>query len=110
MRLPLSVQLPRKVPLKALGVVVALGALGTAGFAAFAWMKASASRAVVSEPAVRPARVMEIAYRQRTRSLVLAGTVVPRIESTLGFRVAGKVVTRSVDVGTTVKPGDLIAR
>jgi membrane fusion protein, multidrug efflux system len=110
MRLPLSVQLPRKVPLKALSVVVALGALGTAGFAAFSWMNANASRAAVNEPTVRPARVMEIAYQQRSRSLVLAGTVVPRIESTLGFRVAGKIVARSVDVGTTVKPGDLIAQ
>src|SRR5215468_5094650 len=110
MRLPLSVQLPRKVPLKALGVIVVLGALGTAGFAAFSWMNASASRAAVSEPAVRPARVMEIAYQRRTRSLVLAGTIVPRIESTLGFRVAGKIVTRAVDVGATVKRGDLIAQ
>src|SRR5215470_3137900 len=110
MRLPLSVQLPRKVPLKAIGVIVVLGALGTAGFAAFSWMNASASRAAVSEPTVRPARVMEIAYRQRSRSLVLAGTVVPRIESTLGFRVAGKIVSRSVDVGATLKPGDLIAQ
>ena len=53
---------------------------------------------------------MEIAYQQRSQSLVLAGTVVPRIESTLGFRVAGKIVARTVDVGTIVKPGDLIAQ
>ena len=53
---------------------------------------------------------MEIAYQRRSQSLVLAGTVVPRIETNLGFRVAGKIVTRSVDVGTIVKPGDLIAQ
>ena len=41
---------------------------------------------------------------------MLAGTVVPRIETTLGFRVAGKVISREVDVGATVKPGQLIAR
>jgi RND family efflux transporter MFP subunit len=73
-------------------------------------MTANASRVSVTEPAVRPARVIEIAYKQRSRSLVLAGTVVPRIESTLGFRVAGKITARTVDVGTAVKPGDLIAR
>jgi RND family efflux transporter MFP subunit len=110
MRLPFNNQSQRKFPLKALGVVVILSALGTAGFAAFSWMTANASRAAASEPAIRPARVMEIAYKQRSRSLVLAGTVVPRIESTLGFRVAGKIVSRSVDVGTPVKPGDLIAQ
>src|SRR5262245_7303750 len=111
MRLPFSVRFPRQVPLKALAVVVALGALGTAGFAAFSWMNANASRAIAAnEPPVRPARVVEIAYQQRSRSLVLAGTVVPRIETTLGFRVAGKIVTRLVDVGATVTPGDVIAQ
>ena len=58
---------------------------------------------------MRPARVMEIAYQRSSQSLVLAGTVVPRIESTLGFRVAGKIVARAVDVGTVVKAGQLIA-
>jgi RND family efflux transporter MFP subunit len=53
---------------------------------------------------------MEIAYQRRSQSLVLAGTVVPRIESTLGFRVAGKIIARAVDVGATVKAGDLIAQ
>lgn len=52
---------------------------------------------------------MEIAYRQEGQPLVLAGTVVPRIESTLGFRVAGKIVRRAVDVGATVTAGTLIA-
>ena len=103
-------QLPRKLPLKALAVVVGAGALATAGFAAFSWMPASATRAAANEPIVRPARVMEIAYQQHSQSLVLAGTVVPRIESTLGFRVAGKITARTVDVGSTVKPGDLIAQ
>ncbi len=53
---------------------------------------------------------MTIAYQRHARSLVLAGTVVPRVEATLGFRVAGKIVQRSVDAGTIVKPGDLIAQ
>ena len=105
-----STQLPRKLPLKALAIVVGAGALATAGFAAFSWMPASATRAAASEPIVRPARVMEIAYQPHSQSLVLAGTVVPRIESTLGFRVAGKIIARTVDVGTVVKPGDLIAQ
>jgi membrane fusion protein, multidrug efflux system len=52
---------------------------------------------------------MTVAYRDTTRSLVLAGTVVPRIESTLGFRVAGKIVRRAVDVGAVVQAGQLIA-
>ncbi len=108
MRVPFF-QPPRKLPLKALAIVVGAGATAAAGFAAFSWT-ANASRVSASEPVVRPARVMEITYQQRSRSLVLAGTVVPRIESTLGFRVAGKITARTVDVGTIVKPGDLIAQ
>ena len=51
----------------------------------------------------------EITYKKQSQALLLAGTVVPRIESTLGFRVSGKIVQRSVDVGAVVKPGDVIA-
>ena len=37
------------------------------------------------------------------------GEVKPRYESDLSFRVAGKVLSRSVDVGTWVKQGDTLA-
>jgi multidrug efflux system membrane fusion protein len=83
-------------------------ALAGGGVAVFSFT-ANASRVAAAEPTVRPARVAEIAYRRQAQSLTLAGTVVPRIESTLGFRVAGKIVRRSVDVGAAVKPGDVIA-
>jgi membrane fusion protein, multidrug efflux system len=110
MRVPFIQQLPRKFPLKTVVIVAGVGAAAAVACAAFSWMPASASRVSASEPVARPARVMEIAYQQRSQSLVLAGTVVPRIESTLGFRVAGKITARTVDVGTIVKPGDLIAQ
>jgi RND family efflux transporter MFP subunit len=99
----------RKVPFKAVAILLGAGAAAAAGFAVFSWT-ANASRPAVAEPAIRPAKVMEIAYKRRSQTLVLAGTVVPRIESTLGFRVAGKIVARGVDVATVVKPGDLIAQ
>ena len=37
------------------------------------------------------------------------GEVKPRYESDLSFRVAGKLVSRRVDVGATVKQGDTLA-
>jgi membrane fusion protein, multidrug efflux system len=110
MRVPFILQLPRKFPLKTVTIVSGVCAAAAVACAAFSWMPASASRTSASEPVARPARVMEIAYQQRSQSLVLAGTVVPRIESTLGFRVAGKITARTVDVGTIVRPGDLIAQ
>jgi multidrug efflux system membrane fusion protein len=102
-------QLIDKVPFKAVLIVAGAGAAAAATFVALSWT-ANASRPAASEPSIRPARVLEITYQRRGRSVVLAGTVVPRVETNLGFRVAGKIVARHVDVGTLVKPGDLIAQ
>ena len=55
-------------------------------------------------------RGSQIDFRSHMHSLMLAGIVAPRIETTLGFRVSGKVISREVDVGAIVKPGQLIAR
>jgi len=38
-----------------------------------------------------------------------AGNIEPRYESTLGFRVSGRIARRLVDVGNEVKAGDLLA-
>ena len=105
MRLP---QLPSKFPVKL--TLIAVGSLAAVGigFAALAW-QSKGTPVAAAETVVRPARVMEIAYRREGQSLVLAGTVVPRIESQLGFRVAGKIVRRAVDVGAVVQAGQLIA-
>jgi len=105
MRLP---QLPSKFPVKL--TLIAVGSLAAVGigFAALAW-QSKGTPVAAAETVVRPARVMEIAYRREGQSLVLAGTVVPRIESQLGFRVAGKIVRRAVDVGAVVQAGQTIA-
>jgi len=108
MRLP-NVLLPRVSVLK-LAVLGVIGVTMTGGaFAAYSLTRNPASAAAGAEPVVRPARVAEISYKTQGQTLLLAGTVVPRIESTLGFRVSGKIVQRSVDVGAVVKPGDVIA-
>ncbi|MCV3242572.1 efflux RND transporter periplasmic adaptor subunit [Mesorhizobium sp. ZC-5] len=59
---------------------------------------------------VRPVKVVEIANADATRKLDYSGTVKARTEMNLGFRVAGKVIERHVDIGDRVKPGDLLAR
>src|SRR5262245_2684854 len=108
MRVPYT-QFLGKGPFRIVASVLVAG-VAAAGLAALSWTANASRPAAANEPVVRPARVVEIAYQRRSQSLVLAGTIVPRIESNLGFRVAGKIVTRSVDVGTVVQPGDLIAR
>ncbi len=52
---------------------------------------------------VVPAPVME-------RTLTYSGVLVARIESTLGFRVSGKVIERYVNAGDRVTAGQKIAR
>jgi multidrug efflux system membrane fusion protein len=108
MRLP-NVQLLRKFPVKLVVIGTAGVALAGGAFAAYSFTKTHGASVASAEPVIRPARVAEISYRTQGQTLLLAGTVVPRIESTLGFRVAGKIIQRSVDLGAVVKPGDIIA-
>jgi len=55
-------------------------------------------------------RVTAVELRDFGESRSLTGDIQARIQSDLGFRVAGKVIARPVDVGMTVKKGDLLAR
>src|SRR5262249_23848303 len=41
---------------------------------------------------------------------VFAGEIKPRHEADLGFRIGGKVIARSVDVGARVRKGQILAR
>jgi multidrug efflux system membrane fusion protein len=69
------------------------------------------SRAAEPKPEeIRPVRVLKVEPATGARTIELAGEVRPRLETRLGFRVGGKMVQRLVEVGTTVKPGQPIAR
>jgi membrane fusion protein, multidrug efflux system len=59
---------------------------------------------------IRPVRVQKVEAAPATRLLELAGEVRPRFETRLGFRVGGKMTQRLVEVGTTVRAGQPIAR
>jgi len=58
---------------------------------------------------IRPVKVVEIAEARGTRALDYSGAVKARVEMNLGFRVAGKITDRRVNIGDRVKPGDLLA-
>ncbi|GAA2877690.1 RND family efflux transporter MFP subunit [Aminobacter niigataensis] len=60
--------------------------------------------------AIRPVKVVQIASTDATRELDYSGAVKARTEMNLGFRVAGKITERVVNIGDKVKPGDLLAR
>lgn len=57
---------------------------------------------------IRPVRTITLASSNVDINSELPGEVRPRIESRLGFRVAGKIVSRKVDVGAVVKRGQLL--
>jgi multidrug efflux system membrane fusion protein len=59
---------------------------------------------------IRPVKVVEIGQAQATRELDYSGSVRARTEMNLGFRVAGKVTERLVDIGQHVTTGDVLAR
>lgn len=50
-----------------------------------------------------------IANSTAASSLSLPGTVQPKIETQLGFRVLGRIIARNVSVGDLVKKGDIVA-
>jgi len=58
---------------------------------------------------VRPVLVVPVHYEPMTPERSFVGTIRPRIESDLGFRVAGKVAKRLVEVGDTVTSGQALA-
>lgn len=58
----------------------------------------------------RPASTVVVGTAGEEASTVYSGEVRARHEATLAFRLAGKLIERSVDVGTQVKRGQVLAR
>ncbi len=66
---------------------------------------------MTAQPAVsaRPVLVTNAHYESQVSERSFVGTIRPRIESDLGFRVPGKVAKRLVEVGTLVEAGQPLA-
>ena len=60
--------------------------------------------------APRPVRAASVTLSTRTDTRSYAGTIKPRYESDLGFRVSGKIVDRLANIGDLVTPGMTLAR
>jgi RND family efflux transporter MFP subunit len=58
----------------------------------------------------RPVQVQRVAFQPENASREFVGVVRARYETDLGFRVAGKITERIVNVGDLVHAGDVIAR
>jgi RND family efflux transporter MFP subunit len=95
---------PRIAGLRAVGAVLAVTALAPV----LAACDDSATSAVASPP--RPVQVQRVAFAPADENREFAGVVRARYETDLGFRVAGKMVARLVNVGDRVRSGDVVAR
>jgi len=59
--------------------------------------------------ASHPVRVTQVSLRPLVTPLILSGSVQARVQVDLGFRVAGKIIARPVDIGQHVKAGQMLA-
>jgi len=59
---------------------------------------------------VRPVRTVTVEQGPGTDKQQVTGEIAARNESDLGFRTDGKIIERPIDVGSTVKKGELLAR
>jgi membrane fusion protein, multidrug efflux system len=93
---------PRRLarPVFAAGALVALAA-------ALSGCK-SESAPYVAAP--QPVRAASVTLSAATDTRSYTGTIKPRYESDLGFRVPGKIVERLVNIGDMVTPGMTLAR
>lgn len=64
----------------------------------------------VRDESPRPVRAVTVVERRAPVALTLPAEVRPRVETRYGFRVAGKIAARAVEVGDVVQAGRLLAR
>src|SRR5881392_3337259 len=79
-------------------------------FALAGLLLAGCSRHEAPPEPIRSVKVMTVAVETFGSTHEFAGEVKPRIESRLGFRVAGKILRRQAEVGQRVKPGEVLAQ
>jgi multidrug efflux system membrane fusion protein len=85
-----------------------VGGIGLALMAALV-LSACSKSAPVEEP-VRAVKVLTVGVSPLLATREFAGEVRARTESRLGFRVAGKIVQRQVNLGQQVNVGDVLAQ
>ncbi|MBC7379238.1 MAG: efflux RND transporter periplasmic adaptor subunit [Burkholderiaceae bacterium] len=94
--------MPKPLPLLSRLPIVAL--LGTA-----AWLAGCSQPAPPQEP-IRAVKVLTVGVSDFQASSEFAGEVKARVESRLGFRVAGKITQRQAEMGQRVKAGQVLAQ
>jgi RND family efflux transporter MFP subunit len=77
---------------------------------ALTFLSACQRAAEAPPPEVRPVRTTTIGQGASAGVVALTGTVQPQNEVNLSFRIDGRMIERTVDIGDNIRPGQLIAR
>jgi membrane fusion protein, multidrug efflux system len=88
---------------------IARAAIVLIAFTSLFGLSACSKPAPVAEP-VRSVKVLKVGESGVVAAHEYAGEVRARVESRLGFRVAGKIIKRQAEVGQRVKAGQLLAQ
>ena len=92
---------------RTVALFVVVGAIATCG-AGLAGCQRGADEA--AEPEVRPVRSVTIARSEGGSTLALSGRIEAEDEVAVAFRIPGRLIERSVNVGDRVRAGQVIAR
>lgn len=78
--------------------------------AALAGCRENGHKETGSAPIIRPVRTVRVEPVSFKLSKTVTGIIEARADADLGFRIAGKLVERTIDVGDRVKAGEVLAR
>lgn len=79
------------------------------GTVAIAALLAGCKEEKPPEATVQPVQIMAVSLTPAAAAWSYVGTIRPRYESDLGFRIGGKIVSRLANVGDSVEPGQVLA-
>jgi RND family efflux transporter MFP subunit len=68
------------------------------------------SKPMPAEEPVRAVKVVSVGMDAQRSAVEYSGEVRARVESNLGFRVAGKIIRRQVELGRQVRAGEILAQ
>lgn len=84
--------------------------LSAASFSIFAVLLSACSKQEPAQEPIRAVKVFTVGEQGMQTGGEFAGEVRARVESRLGFRVAGKIIRRPVELGQRVKAGEVLAQ
>jgi RND family efflux transporter MFP subunit len=81
-----------------------------AALAAAAFLAACSPEAETAAPEARPVRTVTVVKREVGETITYTGRIQAENEARLSFRISGRMIERSANVGDRVSPGQIVAK